>query len=215
MRVKRKGELEHFLGRRYGDFARLHKQLRTELPGKVLPPLPKKNKSSTTATGLFSRGGGDGDDSEASSVSSMSTMPPASEAGGLRESMKNLTVRGHRRELSTTSSRNASPRPSMDGPKSPNLNSPKPDVSEHVLDCVVAYTNIQMQTTLLWRESQRISLRAFLRYLLQSLKRLYMSTIILVKHSGLPRFIFLKKMTSREYHIQTNGLSYMYISTSV
>lgn len=150
LRVKRKGELEHFLGRRYGDFARLHKQLRTELPGKVLPPLPKKNKSSTTATGLFSRGGGDGDDSEASSVSSMSTMPPASEAGGLRESMKNLTVRGHRRELSTTSSRNASPRPSMDGPKSPNLNSPKPD------------------TTLLWRESQRISLRAFLRYLLQN-----------------------------------------------
>lgn len=150
LRVKRKGELEHFLGRRYGDFARLHKQLRTELPGKVLPPLPKKNKSSTTATGLFSRGGGDGDDSEASSVSSMSTMPPASEGGGLRESMKNLTVRGHRRELSTTSSRNASPRPSMDGPKSPNLNSPKPD------------------TTLLWRESQRISLRAFLRYLLQS-----------------------------------------------
>ncbi|KAF7541014.1 hypothetical protein G7054_g914 [Neopestalotiopsis clavispora] len=150
LRVKRKGELEHFLGRRYGDFARLHKQLRTELPGKVLPPLPKKNKSSTTATGLFSRGGGDGDDSEASSVSSMSTMPPTSEAGGLRESMKNLTVRGHRRELSTTSSRNASPRPSMDGPKSPNLNSPKPD------------------TTLLWRESQRISLRAFLRYLLQN-----------------------------------------------
>lgn len=168
MRVKRKGELEHFLGRRYGDFARLHKQLRTELPGKVLPPLPKKNKSSTTATGLFSRGGGDGDDSEASSVSSMSTMPPASEAGGLRESMKNLTVRGHRRELSTTSSRNASPRPSMDGPKSPNLNSPKPDVSVHVLDSVVAYTNTQMQTTLLWRESQRISLRAFLRYLLQN-----------------------------------------------
>ncbi|ETS86423.1 hypothetical protein PFICI_00251 [Pestalotiopsis fici W106-1] len=150
LRVKRKGELEHFLGRRYGDFARLHKQLRIELPGKVLPPLPKKNKSSTTATGLFSRNGGDGDDSEASSVSSMSTMPPPSESGGLRESMKNLTVRGHRRELSTTSSRNASPRPSMDGPKSPALNSPKPD------------------TTLLWRESQRISLRAFLRYLLQN-----------------------------------------------
>ncbi|KAI4591951.1 hypothetical protein KJ359_012026 [Pestalotiopsis sp. 9143b] len=149
LRVKRKGDLEHFLGRRYGDFARLHKQLRIELPGKVLPPLPKKNKSSTTATGLFSRNGGE-DDSDASSVSSMSTMPPPAEAGGLRESMKNLTVRGHRRELSTTSSRNASPRPSMDGPKSPGLNSPKPD------------------TTLLWRESQRISLRAFLRYLLQN-----------------------------------------------
>lgn len=123
MRVKRRGELEHFLGRRYGDFARLHKQLKIELPGKVLPPMPKKNKSSTTATGLFSRSQGDGDDSETSSVSSMSTMPPA-DAGGLRESMKNLSVRGHRRDLSTASSRNASPRPSMDGPKSP-----RPDVS--------------------------------------------------------------------------------------
>ncbi|KAK6070047.1 PX domain-containing protein [Seiridium cupressi] len=149
LRVKRKGELEHFLGRRYGDFARLHKQLKIELPGKVLPPLPKKNKSNTTATGLFGRSGGDGDESDASSVSSMSTMPPA-EAGGLRESMKNLTVRGHRRDLSTTSSRNASPRPSTDGLKSPVPPSPRLD------------------TTLLWREGQRISLRAFLRYLLQN-----------------------------------------------
>lgn len=126
--MKRKGELEHFLGRRYGDFARLHKQLRIELPGKVLPPMPKKNKSNTTATGLFGRGGGDGDESDASSVSSMSTMPPA-EASGLRESMKNLTVRGHRRDLSTASSRNASPRPSMDGLKSPVPPSPRHEVS--------------------------------------------------------------------------------------
>ncbi|KAH8196884.1 hypothetical protein TruAng_008966 [Truncatella angustata] len=151
LRIKRKGDLEYFLGRRYGDFARLHKQLRIELPGKVLPPLPKKNKSNTTATGLFSRGG-DGDESDASSVSSMSTMPPAAsaETGGLRESMKNLTVRGHRRDLSTASSRNASPRPSSDGLKSPVPPSPRLD------------------TTLLWRESQRISLRAFLRYLLHN-----------------------------------------------
>lgn len=130
MRVKRKGELEHFLGRRYGDFARLHKQLRIELPGKVLPPLPKKNKSNTTATGLFGRGGGDADESDTSSLSSVSTMPPAAESGGLRESMKNLSVRGHRRDLSTASSRNASPRPSMEGGlKSPGVPlSPRPDV---------------------------------------------------------------------------------------
>lgn len=48
LRVKRKGELEYFVGRRYGDFARLHKKLRLELPGKVLPPLPKKNKTNST-----------------------------------------------------------------------------------------------------------------------------------------------------------------------
>ncbi|KAI1859871.1 hypothetical protein JX265_010320 [Neoarthrinium moseri] len=148
LRVKRKGELEYFVGRRYGDFARLHRQLRIELPGKVLPPLPKKNKSNSSATGLLGRVTGEGNDSDASSVSSISTMPPV-EPGGLRDSMKNLTVRDHRRNIST-SSRNASPRPSTDGPKSPVPGSPQPE------------------TAILWRENQRISLRAFLRYLLHN-----------------------------------------------
>lgn len=85
MRVKKKGELEHFVGRRYGDFARLHKRLRTELPGKVLPPVPKKNKQSSTANllSVFSTG-----DDDASSISSVSTM------GMPTESMQNLSVRG-------------------------------------------------------------------------------------------------------------------------
>lgn len=75
MRIHRKGELEFFIGRRYSDFARLHKRLRLELPGKVLPTLPKKNKSDTTTTGLFSSlTGGGSPDSSASSVSSVSTM---------------------------------------------------------------------------------------------------------------------------------------------
>lgn len=89
MRVKRKGELEFFVGRRYGDFSRLHKRLRTELPGKVLPPLPKKNKGSSTASGLAIGFMGDNDD-DASSLSSVST------AGAVAavESMKNLTVQG-------------------------------------------------------------------------------------------------------------------------
>lgn len=72
LRIKRKGELEHFVGRRYGDFAKLQKHLRTELPGRVLPQLPKKNKSSSTASGIFSAWG-NGDDSDASSISSVST----------------------------------------------------------------------------------------------------------------------------------------------
>ncbi|KAI1263052.1 succinate flavoprotein subunit [Xylariaceae sp. FL1019] len=136
---KHAGELEHFVGRRYGDFARLHKQLRTELPGKVLPPLPKKNKSNTTASGLFSRMTDGGDNSDDSSLSSVSTMAPAASTGDrVSESMKKLSIRDHRRNIS-----NASRQPSP---------SPSPLV----------------ESALLWREDQRISLRAFLRYLLHN-----------------------------------------------
>jgi len=91
MRVKKKGELEYYIGRRYGDFAKLHKKLATELPGKVLPPLPKKNKTSSTSTGLLGTVMGKGDDSDASSVSSVSTM---GNDRGTAESMKNLVVSG-------------------------------------------------------------------------------------------------------------------------
>ena len=73
LRIKRKGELEHFVGRRYGDFVRLAKKLRTELPGRVLPSVPRKNKSSSTATGLLSSITGGGEDSDISSISSAST----------------------------------------------------------------------------------------------------------------------------------------------
>ncbi|KAJ2977879.1 hypothetical protein NUW58_g7672 [Xylaria curta] len=114
LRVKRKGEIEHYIARRYGDFASLHKRLRNELPGKVLPPLPKKNKSSTTTSGLFSRSMDGADDSDVSSISSASIAPPVSQSEGLTEPMKTLT------------------------------------------------------NTVLWREDQRVSLRAFLRYLLQN-----------------------------------------------
>lgn len=82
--------MEHFIGRRYGDFSKLHKMLRTELPGKVLPPMPKKNKQSSTASNLLNgiTGGGNGDD--ASSMSSVSTMGMPEGTSG----MKNLVVRG-------------------------------------------------------------------------------------------------------------------------
>lgn len=72
LRIKRKGELEYFVGRRYGQFAKLHRNLRTELPGRVLPQLPKKNKSSSTASGIFSALS-NGEDSDVSSISSVST----------------------------------------------------------------------------------------------------------------------------------------------
>lgn len=127
LRVKRKGEPEYYVGRRYGDFARLHREIRTELPGKVLPPLPKKNKSDTPASNLLSRVTDGGNDSDSSSISSISTLAPASQGNGFTESMKSLSVRDHRRNMSSASNR-ASPRPSMDGAVSP-APSPKFDVS--------------------------------------------------------------------------------------
>ncbi|KFA61449.1 hypothetical protein S40285_03452 [Stachybotrys chlorohalonatus IBT 40285] len=156
LRVKRKGELEHFIARRYGDFARLHKRLRIELPGRLLPDLPKKNKSNTTTTGLLSAFGGAPNDSDASSMSSASTrltapsQNPDTSSGGM------LAPRGHKKAgsinstLSSRSKRFASPKPSMDGHSNPDAAGGNSD------------------TFVLWRESQRISLRSFIRSLLHN-----------------------------------------------
>lgn len=149
LRVKKRGEREYFIGRRYGDFSRLFKGLRLELPGKVLPPLPKKNKSSSS-TGYFNSAG---DDSDAESASSASTHRTALAPNGGAESSKRLSVRdalGHRRKGSAASSARGSPRPSME-------EGPPTQLSLGKKDNVVLY-----------RESQRISLRAFLRSLLQN-----------------------------------------------
>ena len=147
MRVKRKGDLEFFVGRRYGDFKRLYSKLRTELPGKILPPMPKKNKQSSTASNLLSgvMGANDDDASSASSVSTMGNMGGESHLSP----MKNLSVRDHRRTASQNSLLGrASPRSSMDG----RPLTPASDTGPVVL----------------WRENQRISLRAFLRSLLSN-----------------------------------------------
>lgn len=169
LRVKKKGDLEYFIGRRYGDFSRLHKNLRIELPGKVLPPLPKKNKSSSTTAGIFGSGGGDSDDDSVSSASTQKT--GLNPNNGEDPSNKRLSVRGlltkpvtgahystnafvdalgHKRKGSAASSIRGSPRPSMD-------DRPVTPLSPGKSDNVV-----------LFRESQRISLRSFLRSLLQN-----------------------------------------------
>lgn len=169
LRVKKKGDLEYFIGRRYGDFSRLHKNLRIELPGKVLPPLPKKNKSSSTTAGIFGSGGGDSDDDSVSSASTQRTgLAPNN---GEDTSNKRLSVRGllskpapvahystnafvdalgHKRKGSAASSIRGSPRPSMDDRPGTPLSPGKTD------------------NVVLFRESQRISLRSFLRSLLQN-----------------------------------------------
>lgn len=152
LRVKRKGENEYYVGRRYGDFYRLEKQLRLEVPGRVLPPLPKKNKSSSSAGGLF--GGGDASDDD--SISSASTQKTAPLSGGSEGPSKGLSIKtafGHKRNGSAASSLRASPRPSMD---------------ERPLSPYSPMSPWRQSDVVLHRESQRISLRAFLRSLLQN-----------------------------------------------
>ncbi|KAL7936296.1 hypothetical protein V8C35DRAFT_297436 [Trichoderma chlorosporum] len=156
LRIKRKGELEHFVGRRYGDFSKLHRRLRTELPGRVIPSLPKKNKSDTRTSGMLPSFA-TGNDSDASSVSSESTRRTTtnrlSQSLGAT-SLLSPTARGPGSIRSAKSNRSknvASPRPSADGHVSSGTGTPD-GKSEYVL----------------WRENQRVSLRAFLRSLLHN-----------------------------------------------
>ena len=132
LRVKRTGEPDVYVGRRFGDFAKLHKRLRTEFPGKVLAPLPRKNKSSTYSS-MLGVGGGDDD---ASSVSSVSTQGTTNDEAS---SLRNFIGKGHRRSASLQSSRS------------------QRNSSEHSGEVVTLY-----------REDQRVSLRAFLRTFLQN-----------------------------------------------
>ncbi|KAI9759166.1 MAG: hypothetical protein M4579_002539 [Chaenotheca gracillima] len=133
LRVKERGKDEIYVGRRYGEFARLQKRLRTELPGKVLPPVPRKNKTSTTAGFI-----GGGNDDDASSVSSVSTQDTRGDDRSSRRSWM-----GHRRDASLGST----------------LNSSSPRASSDFLP--------EKQVSL-YREDQRVSLRAYIRTLLQN-----------------------------------------------
>jgi Domain of unknown function in PX-proteins (DUF3818)/PX-associated/PX domain len=145
IRVKRVDQPEYYIGRRFGDFQRLQKRLRTEMPGKVLTPLPRKNKSSTMSmVGLGVSGG----DDDASSVSSVSTMDTGIEEKS--SSMRNL-VPGHRRLKS--SGLNLSPSPGRTSPRPPSINEDRSSSPNPIR---------------LHREDQRVSLRAFLRTMLQN-----------------------------------------------
>ncbi|EER28731.1 hypothetical protein D8B26_000994 [Coccidioides posadasii str. Silveira] len=135
LRVRRPGKPDIYVGRRFGDFAKLHSRLRTELPGKILPPLPRKNKSSMSAL----LGGADDD---ASSVSSLSTEAGPAEENG-NGSTRNLLVPnslGHSPSLSSLRSR----------------------------DSARGSGELKVEPVTLYREQQRVSLRAFLRVLLQN-----------------------------------------------
>jgi len=154
LRVKERGQPEKFVARRYGAFVKMRKQLRVEIPGKTLPPLPRKNKSQS---GSFF--GGDDDDGE--SIDSFETeetelgdtaSPRASVDGlsngyGLGKYLGwgSSAPAGHRRNSSAVStashhSGRSTPRQSVDAGQ------------YHTLE----------------REEQRVALRAFIRTFLQN-----------------------------------------------
>lgn len=142
VRVKRPNQPEIYIGRRYGQFAKLHKRLRTEMPGKILSPLPRKNKSSTMASILPSG------DNDASSLSSVSTEASFEDSGRnylpLHRRLKSSNSLSP--SLGSSPKGSSSPRNSLSRERTP---SPSPPIRLH-------------------REDQRVSLRAFLRTLLQN-----------------------------------------------
>lgn len=151
IRVKERGQEDHYVARRYGEFVKLHKQLRLEIPGKVLPPLPRKNKAHTTSYDDSD----DGDDTESlSSVSTQASLKkatPTQDAPVAEYSLRSYLGFGsstHQRTPSSTSIASVSRRPSADHVPSTPTNGQAPKV--------------------LYREEQRISLRAFLRSVLQN-----------------------------------------------
>jgi hypothetical protein len=78
VRVKAGDNPEHFIVRRYEDFKEMHDRLRVELAGKVLPPLPKKNSTDYVMPSFMD------DNSSISSFSSADT--PLDEKSGSRMS---------------------------------------------------------------------------------------------------------------------------------
>jgi len=135
LRVKRRDEKEIYVGRRYGEFAQLHRKLRLEFPGKALPGLPRKNKNST---GMLS-GGVDDDADSVSSVSTQGTSVDDAGSGGIRGYLGISSGTGHKRVSSANGS-----------------SSPLRRVAGQV-------DGEPPQRFVLYREEQRVTLRAFLR----------------------------------------------------
>ncbi|TKA82587.1 hypothetical protein B0A55_01372 [Friedmanniomyces simplex] len=164
LRVKRKDEPEMYVARRFGQFAKMHKRLRLELPGKVLPPLPRKNKAHSIYSGKEELSDDESIDSfstqEVSTTPTDSAAPEPSSAGGggirgyLASWTGGSTPARHSRNQSRSSLQPGSPRGSLDVSSSRSLKgvSPArtPSEAPHVLP----------------REDQRVSLRAFLRHFL-------------------------------------------------
>jgi hypothetical protein len=142
IRIRRRGHPDIYVGRRFGEFVKLQKRLRTDLPGKVLPPLPRKNSSSST---FFSTSDEDNVSVSSGSTSTAQDGPYADDSPRPDASSQTLLVPGldpFARPSSRASQRSWRSRKSGEAP------TPTP--------------------VTLYREEQRVSLRAFLRLLLQN-----------------------------------------------
>ena len=140
IRARRPGRPDYYIGRRYGEFQRLHKKLRIELPGRVLPPLPRKNKASTTSN-FVSASAAEDDNESVSSTSTQSTNY-TDESGSTRS----LMTKAHKRMSSrATLTPGSLSRSRLSAESSPSR-----------------------EPVRLHREDQRVSLRAFLRTLLHN-----------------------------------------------
>jgi len=106
----------------------------------MFPPVPRKNKSTTNASGLF---GSIKDDSDNSSVSSVSTV--ASSSGDNRRQSLSARIMGHGRSSSRSSS-----------------------MGRSVAESEKASPSASPARVHIWREDQRVSLRAYLRTLLKN-----------------------------------------------
>ena len=145
--MKRKEEPQIFVGRRFSEFVELHRRLRMEMPGKVLHPLPRKNRS----VSLLSRAANDDEEDEDEdddddeddkvSMSSTSTHEKAIslDDNNLKPVLPSTT--SHFRKSSANSFRTTKPKRSFEA-SSPRI--------------------------ILYQEEQRVSLRAFLRTVLQN-----------------------------------------------
>jgi len=161
IRVKERGQPERYVARRYGAFNKLRDQLKLEMPGKVLPPLPRKNKKQT---GAFLGGGDDSDDDESimseelNDTESHEQHSPAPAAASISNGYGigkylgwgSSSPAGHRRTSSAVShtsnhSGRSTPRQSVD---------------------MAGHQPQQYHT--LQREEQRVALRAYLRNFLNN-----------------------------------------------
>ncbi|KAF2271990.1 uncharacterized protein EI97DRAFT_437368 [Westerdykella ornata] len=146
IRVKQQGGEDIYIGRRFQDFVQLHKRIRMELPGKVLPPLPRKNKKDSLFQANL--------DEDGSSISSASTQEASSDpyennggngngGGGMGEGLRSYIFGKRNSSATSVGKHGRSPRTSTDR---------------------ASYR----EPRVLYREEQRVSLRAFLRTFLQN-----------------------------------------------
>lgn len=181
VRVKAADQPEFYVLRTYEDFKKMHNQLRVELAGKVLPPLPKKNTTDYVMPNFIE------DSDSVSSFSSADTSPVDADE---RRRSKNLSVHSNKGSPKIGSHASSSSLHLEQGSHSGMLkpegfraklkekahlrprstsgaHSPKPPGSPQFPGSPRASVDGYVPPVL-FREAQRVSLRASLRTLLQN-----------------------------------------------